>query len=107
MSSLWDGGLISRILLVLLALAFIGPLIRGLFTLGKTVVKRVGELIESPRFRAERSWRVEAAALIDALPAFDDLDEDVLSDLAGRVTAVTFRTVRPCSAAATSPTPST
>jgi CRP-like cAMP-binding protein/Zn-dependent protease len=90
-SSLWNGGLISRILLVLLALAFIGPLIRGLFTLGKTVVKRIGELVARIRFRAERSWRVEAAALIDALPAFDDLDEDVLSDLAGRVTAVTLR----------------
>jgi CRP-like cAMP-binding protein/Zn-dependent protease len=90
-SSLWDGGLISRILLVLLALAFIGPLIRGLFTLGKTVAKRVAELVARIRFRAERSWRVEAAALIDALPAFDDLDEDVLSDLAGRVTAVTLR----------------
>jgi CRP-like cAMP-binding protein len=90
-TSLWDGGLISRILLVLLAFAFIGPLIRGLFTLGKTVAKRIGEGVASARFRAERSWRVEAAALIDALPAFDDLDEDVLSDLAGRVTAVTVR----------------
>ena len=39
----------------------------------------------------QRSWRVEAAALIDALPAFDDLDEDVLSDLAGRVELVTIR----------------
>ena len=54
-------------------------------------MKRVGELVARVRFRAERSWRVEAAALIDALPAFDDLDEDVLSDLAGRVTAVTLR----------------
>ena len=31
------------------------------------------------------TWRVEAAQLIDALPAFDDLPEEVLSDLAGRV----------------------
>jgi CRP-like cAMP-binding protein/Zn-dependent protease len=90
-TSLWDGGLVSRILLVLLALAFIGPLIRGLFTLGKTVVKRVHEIVAKVRFRAERSWRVEAAALIDALPAFDDLDEGVLSDLAGRITAVSLR----------------
>jgi putative peptide zinc metalloprotease protein len=90
-TSLWDGGLVSRILLVLLALAFIGPVIRGLFTLAKTVGKRVNEAIASARFRVERSWRVEAAALIDALPAFDDLDEGVLSDLAGRVTAHTVR----------------
>ena len=39
----------------------------------------------------QRSWRVEAAALIDALPAFDDLDEDALSDLAGRIELVTVR----------------
>jgi CRP-like cAMP-binding protein len=65
--------------------------IRGLFTLAKTVGKRVNEVISSARFRAERSWRVEAAALIDSLPAFDDLDEGVLSDLAGRVTAHTVR----------------
>jgi CRP-like cAMP-binding protein/Zn-dependent protease len=90
-TSLWDGGLISRILLILLALAFIGPLIRGLFALGKAIAKRVGELVSSVRFRAERSWRVEAAALIDSLPAFDDLDEEVLSDLAGRVSAVSLR----------------
>jgi len=88
---LWDGGLISRILLVLLALAFIGPLIRGFVTLGKTIAKRIGEIVASAKFRRERTWRVEAAALIDALPAFDDLDEEVLSDLAGRVTAVTVR----------------
>ena len=90
-TSLWDGGLVSRILLILLALAFIGPLIRGLFTLAKTIGKRVREIVANARFRAERTWRVEAAALIDALPAFDDLDEEVLSDLAGRVTAVTVR----------------
>jgi putative peptide zinc metalloprotease protein len=87
-SGLWNGGLDSRILLVLLALVFIGPVIRGLFTLAKTVGKRVADLIERVRFRYQRSWRVEAAALIDALPAFDDLDEGVLSDLAGRVEIV-------------------
>jgi CRP-like cAMP-binding protein/Zn-dependent protease len=89
--SLWDGGLISRILLVIFALALIGPLIRGFFTLARTIAKRIRELVDSVRFRAQRSWRVEAAALIDALPAFDDLDESVLSDLAGRVTAHTLR----------------
>jgi CRP-like cAMP-binding protein/Zn-dependent protease len=87
-SSLWNGGLVSRILLVLLALAFIGPLIRGLITLARTIYKRAKDVGDRMRFRLERGWRVEAASLIDALPAFDDLDEDVLSDLAGRVTLV-------------------
>ncbi len=84
-TGLWEGGLGSKILLVLLALVFIGPLIRGLITLARTGAKRIGDLVQRVRFRYERSWRVEAAALIDALPAFDDLDEEVLSDLAGRV----------------------
>ena len=70
---------------------FIGPLIRGLFTLGRSIFKRLKSIRDRIRFRVERSWRVEAAALIDALPAFDDLDEDVLSDLAGRVELVTVR----------------
>jgi CRP-like cAMP-binding protein/Zn-dependent protease len=87
-SSLWNGGLVSRILLVLLALAFIGPLIRGLITLARAIYKRARDVGERMRFRLERGWRVEAASLIDALPAFDDLDEDVLSDLAGRVSLV-------------------
>jgi len=33
----------------------------------------------------QTKWRVEAAELIDALPVFEDLPEDILSDLAGRV----------------------
>jgi CRP-like cAMP-binding protein/Zn-dependent protease len=90
-SSLWAGGLGSRILLVLLALAFIGPLIRGLITLGRAVWKRLNDIRDRTRFRLERSWRVEAASLIDALPAFDDLDEDILSDLAGRIELVSMR----------------
>jgi CRP-like cAMP-binding protein/Zn-dependent protease len=90
-TGLWDGGLGSRILLVLLALVFIGPVIRGLLTLARTVWRKIRDLIAKVRFRVQRSWRVEAAALIDALPAFDDLDEDVLSDLAGRIEVTTVR----------------
>lgn len=90
-SSLWEGGLGSRILLLLLALVFIGPVIRGLLVLGRSIFKRLKSIRDRIRFRVQRSWRVEAAALIDALPAFDDLDEDALSDLAGRIELVTVR----------------
>jgi CRP-like cAMP-binding protein len=51
----------------------------------------LGDIRDRARFRAQRTWRVEAAALIDALPAFDDLSEDVLSDLAGRIELVSVR----------------
>ena len=90
-SSLWNGGVGSRVLLVLLALVFIGPLIRGPFTLARTFGSRLRDMRDRARFRAQRSWRVEAAALIDALPAFVDLDEDVLSDLAGRIELMSVR----------------
>jgi len=90
--SLWRGNLGSKILLVLLSVFLAGPILRGLLSLGRSLVRRVRGLISALRFRFETSWRVEAAELIDALPAFDDLPEDVLSDLAGRVR---LRIVRP------------
>jgi CRP-like cAMP-binding protein len=89
--ALWRGGLGSRILLLVLALFFAGPVIRGLLSLARATLKRVRALAARIRFFGERSWRVEAAGLIDSLPAFEDLPEDVLSDLAGRVRLVTLR----------------
>jgi CRP-like cAMP-binding protein/Zn-dependent protease len=91
-SSLWNGGTVSRLLLVLLALFLGGPLIRGAFSLARTMWRRVLAVANRVRFRVETKWRVEAAEMIDALPAFDDLPADVLSDLAGRVR---LRAVRP------------
>jgi CRP-like cAMP-binding protein/Zn-dependent protease len=82
---LWRGGPGSKLLLVLLIVFLAGPVVRGLLSLGRTLLRRGRAVIRSIRFRFETSWRVEAAELIDALPAFDDLPEDVLSDLAGRV----------------------
>jgi CRP-like cAMP-binding protein/Zn-dependent protease len=90
--SLWNGGIGSRILLVLLAVFLTGPVVRGLLNLIRSLVRRIGGVVRTIRFRFETSWRVEAAELIDAMPAFDDLPEDVLSDLAGRVR---LRVLRP------------
>lgn len=82
---LWRGGIGSKVLLVLLAAFLAGPIVRGLLKLALNLVRRVSGLVRAVRFRLETTWRVEAAELIDALPAFDDLPEEVLSDLAGRV----------------------
>ncbi len=84
-SALWHGGALGRTLLVLLLVFVAGPLLRGAATLARSVLRAGGRLAARIRFRLERSWRVEAALLIDAIPIFDDLPEDVLSDLAGRV----------------------
>jgi CRP-like cAMP-binding protein/Zn-dependent protease len=84
-SRLWHGGLITRILLVALALFLAGPLIRGAINLLRSLARRLRAMWRQVQFRLETKWRVEAATLIDSLPLFDDVPEDVLSELAGRV----------------------
>jgi CRP-like cAMP-binding protein/Zn-dependent protease len=92
---LWRGGLGSKVLLVLLGAFLAGPIIRGLLKLATSLARRVSGLVRAIRFRLETTWRIEAAQLIDALPAFDDLPEEVLSDLAGRVRLRILRTGEP------------
>jgi CRP-like cAMP-binding protein/Zn-dependent protease len=94
-SGLWNGGPVSRLLLLLLALFVVGPVIRGLITLVRTTIKSLRALGRRVKFRFETSWRVEAAEMIDALPAFDELPNDVLSDLAGRVRLIACRPGEP------------
>jgi CRP-like cAMP-binding protein/Zn-dependent protease len=84
-SRLWNGGIVTRVLLVVLILFVGGPAIRGAASLIRSVARRVRSAGRQVRFRLETRWRVEAAELIDALPLFEGLGEDVLSDLAGRV----------------------
>ncbi len=82
---MWEGGTVTRVMLILLGLLVAGPIVRGLLALARSAWRRLRALSESARFRVERSWRVEAARTIDALPLFDELPVDLLSDLAGRV----------------------
>lgn len=84
-SSLWHGGVGSRVLLVVLVLALGGPVVRGIGNLARAVYRRARSIERKIRFRLETGWRVQAAEMIDALPAFEDLPETLLSDLAGRV----------------------
>jgi len=84
-SRLWNGGAVTRVLLIALLLFLGGPAIRGMIALLRAVARRLRAAWRQVRFRLETRWRVEAAELIDALPMFEDLDEETLSDLAGRV----------------------
>jgi CRP-like cAMP-binding protein/Zn-dependent protease len=93
--SLWEGGPVTRLLLVALALFVAGPLLRGLIALVRALARRVRTLVRAIRFRLQSRWRVEAARLIDAMPLFDDLPAEVLSDLAGRVRLRVFPAGRP------------
>ena len=94
-SSLWNGGFGSRILLVLLVTFLAGPAIRGVIQLVRALFRRVRAIVRGLVFRAETKWRVEAAELVDELPAFDDLPVETLNDLAGRVTLRRVRAGQP------------
>ncbi|HJS27084.1 MAG TPA: cyclic nucleotide-binding domain-containing protein [Actinomycetota bacterium] len=85
-SELWDAGLVGRLFLAALILFLAGPIIRALISLARIAFRKVRALVDALRFRLQTKWRVEAAHTIDRSPMFDDLPEDLLSDLAGRVT---------------------
>ena len=92
---LWNGGSLTRLLLIALALFVIGPVIRGLIALLRSIARRVRAVVRRIRFRVETRWRVEAAELIDALPIFDDVPVEVLDELAGRVRLRTLARTQP------------
>jgi cAMP-dependent protein kinase regulator len=94
-TSLWNGGIVGRTLLALLILFIGGPVIRGAIAGLRALGRRILSIVRRIRFRREGSWRVEAAELIDALPAFESLPEDLLSDLAGHVRLTSFHPGQP------------
>jgi CRP-like cAMP-binding protein/Zn-dependent protease len=87
---MWNGGIFTRTLLIVLALVIAGPLLRGLGELARTLYRRGRALWQQVVFRFQQTWRVEAAELIDALPMFQELPVEVLNDLAGRVRLRSF-----------------
>jgi CRP-like cAMP-binding protein len=93
--ALWEGGVVGRLLLAALALFLGSPAIRGLIGLARAVGRRARVVVRAIRFRVETRWRVEAARLIDALPYVEDLPEELLSDLAGRVALRAVRRGQP------------
>lgn len=92
---LWLGGPITRLFLIILVAFLASPIIRGLINLLRAIGRFGALLVRRIKFRLERSWRVEAAALIDVLPLFDDLPVDILNDLAGRVRLRSFSAGQP------------
>jgi CRP-like cAMP-binding protein/Zn-dependent protease len=95
LSKLWSEGPVARILLLAVLLFVAGPVVRGAIALIRAVARRTVALVRAVRFRLQTKWRVEAAQLVDSLPMFEDLPEEVLSDLAGRVQLRGFLAGRP------------
>jgi CRP-like cAMP-binding protein len=81
----WASGAVGRIAAVLILALVAGPLAQ----LGLGAARRVGATVAGVaanlRFRLQSSWRVAAAESLAALPTVGDMDDDTLSDLAGRV----------------------
>jgi CRP-like cAMP-binding protein/Zn-dependent protease len=82
---LWEQGLATRVLLLILAAFIAGPLLRGLIKLLGAIGREVEGLWRRIRFRLETGWRVEASELIDALPMFEDIPVETLNEISGRV----------------------
>jgi len=87
---LWDGGVVTRVLLFVLGLLVLGPVLRGAINLARALARRWQALWLRIRFRLESKWRIEAAELIDELPLFDDVPVEALNELAGSVRLRTF-----------------
>jgi CRP-like cAMP-binding protein/Zn-dependent protease len=81
----WQLGLAGQVLLVLLAILILGPITHGLGDSARGLRPWVRARLRAARFRMQRGWRVEAAAMIAALPRTADLTAEDLNDLAGRV----------------------
>jgi CRP-like cAMP-binding protein len=93
--SMWNGGIETRVVLILLGLFLLNPVIRGSIRVFAAIGRRITALVSRVRFRWQRRWRVEAAEMIDRLSLFDDVPEDVLSELAGRVRLRSFSAGQP------------
>jgi CRP-like cAMP-binding protein/Zn-dependent protease len=87
---LWEGGPVTRLLLVVLAVFIAGPILRGLVKLVRSIGRELRGIWRRIQFRLQTTWRVQASEMIDALPMFEDLPVEVLNDLAGRVRLRTF-----------------
>jgi putative peptide zinc metalloprotease protein len=93
--SMWNGGIETRIILILFGLFVLNPVLRGSIRVIAAVGRRIRALGRRVRFRIQRRWRVEAAEMIDQLALFEDVPEDELSELAGRVRLRSFSAGQP------------
>jgi len=85
-ASLWASGPWGRTVLGLLSVLAVTPLLGKHVQLAHAIKQHGTDACAGLRFRAQTRWRVEAAEAISRVRPYDRLDEDTLSELAGRVT---------------------
>jgi putative peptide zinc metalloprotease protein len=85
LAELWHAGPGGFGALIIIVAFVAGPLLRGAFELAASALRQLRPALQLLRFRAQRSWRAEAAALLDRQPLFDELPTHVLDDIAAHV----------------------
>ena len=96
LSRLVHGGPIGIVLLLILASFLAGPVIRAVVAAGESIGRSLRSRLQALRFRAQRTWRIEAATMLDSQAVYEDLPTEVLNEIAGRVqlnSVGPFRTV--------------
>ena len=89
-NAMWRRGLLTQILAVALFAFILGPLVVGVFTWLRHGWAQIRYLARRIRFQTELGWRREAGELISQMPVLDDLPEEALNALAGKVKLVRF-----------------
>jgi putative peptide zinc metalloprotease protein len=82
----WRAGFAGRVAVVFVVALVAGPLAQLLWRAAASLGRAGGRALDAVRFRAQSRWRIAAATAIAALPHAEELDDDTLSALAGRVT---------------------
>lgn len=85
LESAWDGGWISRILILALVGLVLAPLLRGIVRLVRTAIKRLRPGVRFLRRATERSWRTDALILFRDLPLAVALEDEDLDQIAEHV----------------------
>ena len=88
--AMWSRGLVTQILAVALFAFILGPLVAGIFKWLRHVWAEVRYVFRRIRFQTELGWRREAGALIAEMPLLDELPDEALNALAGKVKLARF-----------------
>ena len=88
--AMWRNGLLTQILAVLLFGFILGPLVAGVFGWLRNIWAKVKYLYRRARFQTELGWRREAGELIAKMPVLDELPDEALNALAGKVRLARF-----------------
>jgi CRP-like cAMP-binding protein len=84
-AKMWHGGIVGRVLLILIAAFVLGPLVHWCFEMVLALQRRIRFFARRLHFRAEIGWRREAGEMISQLPMLNVIPMDSLNELAGRV----------------------